>query len=54
MDEHLKKSIILEHYQNPLNKGLVNDDSYYKINMNSESCIDNLDFKDRKWRNKRC
>ena len=44
MDEHLRKSIILEHYSNPLNKGLVDDDSYYKVNMNSESCIDNLDF----------
>ena len=44
MDEHLRKSIILEHYSNPLNTGLVDDDSYYKVNMNSESCIDNLDF----------
>lgn len=44
MNEHLKKSIILEHYDNPVNKGLVNDDGYKKINMNSSSCIDNLDF----------
>ncbi len=44
MDVNLRKSIILEHYQNPLNKGLTNDDSYIKINMNSKTCIDNLDF----------
>ena len=44
MDEKLRKSIILEHYSNPLNKGLLNDNSYEKINMNSPTCIDNLDF----------
>lgn len=44
MDEKLRKSIILEHYNNPINKGLIDDDSYEKINMNSISCIDNLDF----------
>ena len=44
MDEKLRKSIILEHYNNPLNKGILNDNSYEKINMNSPTCIDNLDF----------
>lgn len=44
MDRDLKKSIMIEHYQNPLNKGLVDDDTYEKVNMNSKSCIDNLDF----------
>ncbi len=44
MDEELKKSIILEHYNNPINKKLTNDEGYYKINMNSASCIDNLDY----------
>lgn len=44
MDENLRKSIILEHYSNPVNKGLISDDGYVKINMNSSSCIDNLDF----------
>ena len=44
MDENLRKSIIIEHYENPINKKLINDDSYFKINMNSPSCIDNLDF----------
>ena len=44
MDEHLKRSIIIEHYQHPLNKGLDNTDDYIKVNMNSKTCIDNLDF----------
>ena len=32
------------YYQNPLNKGLDNTNDYKKVNMNSETCIDNLDF----------
>lgn len=44
MDANLKRSIILEHYQNPVNKGLIEDDSYEKINMNNESCIDEVDL----------
>ena len=42
MDSNLKREIILEHYQNPKNKGLVNDDNYIKVNMNNESCIDEI------------
>lgn len=44
MNQELKKSIMIEHYENPLNKGLNNTLNYKKINMNSKSCIDNLDF----------
>lgn len=44
MNQDLKRSIILEHYQNPKNKGLIDDDSYLKINMNNESCIDEIDL----------
>lgn len=44
MDNNLKRSIILEHYQNPKNRGLLNDDSYRKINMNNESCIDEVNL----------
>lgn len=44
MDQNMKKMIMLEHYSNPLNKGLLDDDGYVKVNMNSETCIDNLDF----------
>lgn len=44
MDEHLKRSIMIEHYQNPLNKGIIDADGYKRVNMNSKTCIDNLDF----------
>jgi nitrogen fixation protein NifU and related proteins len=44
MDTNLKRSIILEHYQNPINKGLIDDDKYIKVNMNNESCIDEIDL----------
>lgn len=44
MDSNLKREIILDNYQNPLNKELVNDNSYLKGNGSSDSCIDNLDF----------
>lgn len=44
MDNNLKRSIILEHYQNPFHKGLINDNSYIKVNMNNESCIDEVDL----------
>lgn len=44
MDSNLRREIILDNYQDPMNRGLIDDDSYIKINSNSESCIDNLDF----------
>lgn len=44
MDNNLKRTIILEHYQNPKNKGLTKDDSYKYINMNNESCIDEINL----------
>ncbi len=44
MDSNLKRTIILEHYQNPKNKGLINDDSYINVNMNNESCIDEINL----------
>lgn len=44
MNSNIKRDIILEHYENPINKGLIDDDSYIKINMNNESCVDDLDF----------
>ena len=42
MDSNLKREIILYNYENPMHRGLVNDDSYLSTNYNSESCIDNL------------
>lgn len=44
MDENVKKTIILENYQNPFHRGLLNDETYYKINTNSKSCIDQVDL----------
>lgn len=44
MDQNLKRSIMLEHYQNPKNKGLIEDSTYIKINMNNESCIDEINL----------
>ena len=44
MDNNLRWEIILDNYQEPMNRGLIDDDSYLKINTNSESCIDNLDY----------
>lgn len=44
MNEELKKIIILENYQNPKNRGLIDDDTYKKINTNSVSCIDQIDL----------
>lgn len=42
MNEQLKREIILDHYQNPHNKGLVNDPDYHMIHNASDSCIDDI------------
>ena len=44
MDSNLKRAIILENYEKPLNKGLLNDSSYIRENKNNSSCIDNFDI----------
>ena len=44
MDENFRREIILDNYNDPENRGLIEDNSYLKVNTNSESCIDNLDF----------
>ena len=44
MNDDLKREIILDNYQEPYHRGLIDDDSYCKVNSSSESCIDNLDF----------
>jgi nitrogen fixation NifU-like protein len=44
MDNNMRRTIILDNYENPINKGLVNDSSYVKVNVNNESCIDNIDL----------
>ena len=44
MDNNIKRTIILDNYEKPYNKGLTNDKSYVKVNANNSSCIDNLDL----------
>lgn len=44
MDSNLKRSIIIDNYQNPKNRGIPDDETYIKINSNSVSCIDNIDI----------
>ena len=44
MDNNLKRTIILEHFQHPKNKGLIKDDNYKFINMNNERCIDEVNL----------
>ena len=40
--DDIKRTILLEHYQNPHNKGLVEDDSYHLVHNASDSCIDDI------------
>lgn len=44
MNEDIKRTIILENYQNPRNRGLIKDNSYEIKKTNSESCIDQIDI----------
>ncbi len=44
MDENIRRELIMEHYQNPRNKGKEIDETYQKVNTNNASCIDNLDI----------
>lgn len=45
MDKELKRSIILDNYQNPYHKERKeSNDDYIKLNSRNISCIDNLDL----------
>lgn len=44
LDNMMLRQIIMDHYENPRNRELVEDDSYKKVNMDSETCIDNIDI----------
>lgn len=43
-DPQLMREIIMDHYEHPRNRGLVDDQTYQKVNMNSDTCIDDLDI----------
>lgn len=44
LDNMLLRQIIMDHYENPRNHQLVDDERYVSINMDSETCIDNIDI----------
>jgi len=44
MDNELKREIILENFQNPVNKEVVSDNAYKKFNSRNINCIDNIDL----------
>lgn len=44
MDALSRRNIMLENYQNPYHRGLVQKEGYLLFNTNNESCIDNLDI----------
>lgn len=41
-DANLLRQIIMDHYQNPRNKGLVDDESYVTVHLKNPSCGDDL------------
>lgn len=44
MDKELKREIILEHLEHPINKEEVSDPLYQSFNSRNPNCIDNLNF----------
>lgn len=42
MDQNLRRSIILNHYQHPRHRGLIDDKSYQMSDTSNESCIDEI------------
>ena len=44
LDNMMLRQIIMDHYDHPRNRGLVEDETYKKVNMNSDTCIDDLDI----------
>ena len=42
MDSNIKRELILDNYNNPSNKGLVDNDKYESLKKSSQTCIDNF------------
>src|SRR5690554_5403090 len=38
----LYRSVIMDHYKNPKNKGLINDEGYLTVHLNNPTCGDDL------------
>lgn len=39
---HLYRAVIMEHYKNPLHKGLIEDPSYFIVHLHNPSCGDDM------------
>ena len=44
MDTEKKREIIMNHYSNPKNRKLPEEEGYEKVNTANSSCVDNLDI----------
>ena len=44
MDQNVKRNIILENYEHPKNRGLIEDETYLCSNPSNDSCIDEIDL----------
>jgi len=44
LDPETKKEIIMENYQNPVNRNTITDSNYITIKSKSETCIDDIDL----------
>ncbi len=42
MDSNLRREIIIDNYQNPINRKVINDKSFITASTISDSCIDNI------------
>lgn len=42
MDSNLRREIIVDNYQNPTNRGVINNKDYIEASTISDSCIDNI------------
>jgi len=42
MNSEIKRSLILDNFSNPVNRGLKNDPSYIREDKNNSSCIDHF------------
>lgn len=44
MDSNLRREIIIDNYQNPVNKKRITDKEYLHASNRSDSCIDNIEL----------
>ena len=44
LTNEMMRSIIMDHYSNPLNKHQPQTDNFIKVHMHSDNCIDDLDI----------